>query len=80
MVAKLKQHQKMKDQIAGRSELIVLSPVVVGLLIPRALKTQLRTYLNRGADPVTPHDRVLRVFGRISRALPFFVVEKIAAE
>src|SRR5271165_1129262 len=37
---------KVKDQIARRRELIPPAPVVVGLLIPRALETQFRTQLD----------------------------------
>ena len=50
---------KMQDQIAGHRKLILPSAVVVGLLIPGALETQFRTQLDGGADPMTPHDRVL---------------------
>src|ERR1700720_365369 len=54
--------------------------VVVSLPVPGSLETHLGTNLHCGADPMTPHDCVLRVSGRVARTLPFFVVEKISSK
>jgi hypothetical protein len=50
---------KVKNQIGGRRQLIVRPAIVIGFLIPRPLETQFRTQLHGGANPMTPHDRVL---------------------
>ncbi len=71
---------KMKNQIARHSKLVMPSSVVVSPRIPGALETQLRSQLDRTADPMAPHDRVLRVPARVTSTLTFFVVEKIAAK
>ena len=50
---------KVENQIARHCKLIMPSTIVICLLIPGALETQFRTQLDRCADPMTPHDRVL---------------------
>src|SRR5580698_6086067 len=71
---------KVVNQIAGHGKLILPTAIVVRLLIPGTLETDLGSNLNRRTDPMAPHDRVLRVFGRVTGALAFLVVEEVAAE
>ena len=70
----------MKDQVAGRRQLIVLLAVVVGLPIPSTLETQFWTDLDGRADPMTPVDCILCVLGGVARTLSFLVVKEITAE
>ena len=49
----------MKDQIASHRELIMVPAVVVRISAPGTLEAQLRTDLDRRADPMTPGDGVL---------------------
>src|ERR1035438_8208691 len=74
------QSSEMEDQIARYRELIVFSAVVVGLLVPCSLKSQFRTQLHRRAQPMAPHDRILRILGGEISALSFLIVEKVAAK
>jgi hypothetical protein len=50
---------KVENQVARHCKLIMPLTVVICLVIPGALETQFRTQLDRCADPMAPHDRVL---------------------
>src|SRR5271169_2679000 len=68
---------EMKNQITRHRQLILPPPIVVGLHVPGAFEAQLRTDLDRRADPVTPRNCVLGVARRVTCPLPFLVVEII---
>src|SRR5258708_16114673 len=71
---------KVKDEVAGYGELILLRAVVVSVAVPGAVEAHFGTDLDGAADPVAPHEGVLRVAVDETGALAFFVVEKVAAE
>src|ERR1700722_11075316 len=71
---------KVKNQIGRDRKLVVPSPIVIGLRVPGTFETQLGPQLNRAANPMAPHDGVLRVAGRVTGALTFFVIQEIATK